>query len=147
MTEVARFRALVIEHLYLQNSWREPWIGLVNQEFPGYEPTGDDFHVFEAKREEAEYRSRETEEMLYSVHDELRAHLWENGYLVSTTEEILLAKLGSGIVFSTLNGTSRFASLGSRISAKEVIEALAGDPTHQAWQLLLNRFFPVPEEK
>ncbi len=141
-------RRELARHLYLLYRWREPWISLIESEFPGDPLTAADLEEFEAGRVSRRAESEARRDSSRAVKDEMEELLLAHGYVVSPQDELLLV---SGIIFpysrmqeDESRRTHRYL-LQERMSAEEAVRSKSPEPDHPAWRFFLDHYFPIPE--
>ena len=137
----SRMRLCLITQLWHEGLWVEPWISLINREFPGPELTRADFEQIIAagpKKVEDHLRSDQEYEALI---DEMVSFLVERGYNVQGADLLMLpyCVLDLWVQRHPIGSEPERTSLGKLF---QMIHHEASDPDHPAWQEFVDYFFP-----
>lgn len=128
-------RRHIVQRLWQEQLWHEPWCSLVNQEFPGPEPTAKDIEEIEALEK---LNEGITGELLTRV-DEVKAILFEYGYFINTEESELVFGLVSTAVLFTIVNTNRPETDISRWRPElEKLVEEASNPCHPVWVAVID---------
>ncbi len=133
---ILTIRRDIVQRLWQEQLWYEPWCSLVNQEFPGPEPTAKDIEEFEAFRETDETAFRKWMERL----DEAHAILFEYGYLPEAQENDLIFKLvATAALFTAARSSRAEPDINDR---RPELEALvverSSHSAHPAWSAVID---------
>ncbi len=141
----ADMRKHIARRFYHEYMWREPWIGLIEGEFPGPELMNADFEAFEASREVHEQEKAAISEKTAAIREELEAFLVANGCIPATQDHLVLMRVVVRVYTNRLGGDASIDVMTQRQDVEELIRRMAFEPDHPAWRVFLDRYFPTPE--
>jgi hypothetical protein len=138
----AKMRMSVITDLWHEGLWVEPWISLVDQEFPGPELTGANLEQILADGPEKVEGRLRTNYEYQTIMDEMVAFLVERGYNVQAEDMMMLQTCVLEVITNRRDIGSKNRSLGDQLQR---MQNEASDPHHSAWQEFVQHFFQVSQ--
>lgn len=144
----AKARYDQVRTLWFDRLWREPWVSLVNQEFPGSGPTLEELDRWEAQRPDFELREVEANAELAELKGEMQQLACECGYPLDENVEDLFVITSFATMVVCLRDES-YAELTPAQRREYAMKSMAtaSVPDHPAWQVLLDRYFPMTDDE
>jgi hypothetical protein len=144
-----RARHTLLQELWLNNLFETPWLFLVEKEFPG-DPLGPADLQRLAQKSLGDIRDEEERHREFmTMHREVIELLESSGYVLEEDDSVVVAAIVSSIrVMQTYQQTQLASSKTVEKLREQVVGMLehATDPDHLAWQAVLERYVPKPDQ-
>jgi hypothetical protein len=138
--EAEELRMSIIQDLWLDGQWVEPWITILEQELPGAAPSAADIERFieaaAAKATASAENSAYFHDLRLAIHEILRAGCYPMEPLDRyETDHMLVIQLATEALFPGDIDVRR------AYEARQLIKQTATDPEHPAWQVVIETYF------
>ena len=127
--QAAELRLSAIELLWGGDLWQEPWISLINQEFPGEPPTDEDFAAFMVRKIERIPHEEKSARQRHLLNQELITLFASYGYVPWPQDEPVISLLIHYIQLAHL-GMEPNEIKGTLL---EAIQQKTSQPNHPVW--------------
>lgn len=138
----ARIRRMIIKDLWLDGRWTEPWISMINQEFPGDPLSVGDIEEFITESGEHFAVTAESTAEASAVWAEIADLLFANGFIPTGSDDRLITGFIMLLGLRRRGRSSASDPVKQRIWASEMLHRRYEAP-HHAWIIVLDKFFPI----
>lgn len=132
-----------IKALWLAGEWREPWIALIDEEFPGAGPSDEDIENFIRSAGDAALESFKQHDEFERIRSGILAALDEADYVVDHSTTALVVILALRIHRLPRQFPLGRVDVRTLFEAKQLIRDQGASPDHRGWVIVLAQYFPL----